>query len=250
MNGFWRIPRIEHGLLLAWLTFAGLAAFGLFVAWQEGLIRLLVASDRSRISLLIMLLFAIGVAHAARRVVYVSSELRLLERVREALAATPGPLTVRGGRVLTAGGAELPAGVVSAYVADVLRSNGERPAREERPGPGLPEVYAGVIKGPHELGWFLTDVVLKLGLLGTIVGFILMLGSVAETTSLDANTMQKVLRQMSVGMGTALYTTLAGLVCSLLLAVQYQLLDRGADALIEQAVHLTEVEVLPHRAGT
>jgi biopolymer transport protein ExbB/TolQ len=102
------------------------------------------------------------------------------------------------------------------------------------------------MKGSHDYGWFFVDAIIKLGLLGTIVGFILMLGSVTDSSSLDINTMQKVLQQMSSGMGTALYTTLAGLVCSLLLAIQYQMLDRGADDLMHSAVHLAEVHVLPN----
>lgn len=98
-------------------------------------------------------------------------------------------------------------------------------------------------KGGHDVGWFLIDVLLKLGLLGTIVGFILMLGSVADTASLDVNTMQKVLKQMSNGMGTALYTTLAGLVGSMSLGLQYLLLDKGADTLIEQILRLTDAKL-------
>ena len=43
----------------------------------------------------------------------------------------------------------------------------------------------------------------------------------------------------------ALYTTFAGLVCSILAGVQYQMLDRGADDLIETAKHLSSVYVLP-----
>ncbi|MDZ7736421.1 MAG: hypothetical protein U5P41_10190 [Gammaproteobacteria bacterium] len=43
----------------------------------------------------------------------------------------------------------------------------------------LIEVYAAK-PNRQEIGWFATDIMLKLGLLGTIVGFIMMLGSVAN----------------------------------------------------------------------
>ena len=81
--------------------------------------------------------------------------------------------------------------------------------------------------------------------IGVGIGFILMLGSVADTASLDVNTMQKVLKQMSTGMGTALFTTLAGLVGSILLGAQYLLLDKAGDELIERTVRVTEVFILP-----
>jgi len=73
-----------------------------------------------------------------------------------------------------------------------------------------------------------------------------MLGSVANITDFDVTTMQKVLKHMSSGMGTALYTTLAGLVCSMLAAAQYHMLDRSVDELIDTTKHLTQVYVLPH----
>ena len=112
----------------------------------------------------------------------------------------------------------------------------------------LLDVYSARIASRHEHGWFIIDVLLKLGLLGTIIGFILMLGSVASTADIDIGTMQKVLKQMSYGMGTALYTTLAGLIGAILLAIQYHLLDRGLDELVEKTAYLTEVHMLPRLA--
>ena len=72
-----------------------------------------------------------------------------------------------------------------------------------------------------------------------------MLGSVSNLRDFDVTTMQKVLSYMSSGMGTALYTTLAGLVCSMLTATQYQMLDRSADDLIDSIRRLIRVYVLP-----
>lgn len=77
-------------------------------------------------------------------------------------------------------------------------------------------------------GWFAADLCLKIGLLGTIVGFIFMLSPIRDLTAFDPSNLQSALRAMSGGMAVALYTTLAGLSCHLLLRVQYQLL---ADAM-------------------
>ncbi len=107
------------------------------------------------------------------------------------------------------------------------------------------EVYEARLKSPHEIGWFSADIMIKLGLLGTIIGFIFMLGSVANITDFDITSMQKILKHMSTGMGTALYTTMAGLVCSMLATVQYHMLDTSIDDLIQTTKHLAQVYILP-----
>ncbi len=77
-------------------------------------------------------------------------------------------------------------------------------------------------------GWFAADSVLKIGLLGTIIGFILMLAPIGELTSFDANSLQSALAAMSAGMAVALYTTLSGLIANIILRFQFQFL---ADAM-------------------
>ena len=91
-------------------------------------------------------------------------------------------------------------------------------------------------------GWLAADSVLKLGLLGTIIGFILMLSPIAGLSGYDAASLQAALTKMSGGMAVALYTTLAGLVANLLLRVQFQLL---ADAM--QALLLDLSETAPNK---
>ncbi|MGH8598031.1 MAG: hypothetical protein ACREXT_15355, partial [Gammaproteobacteria bacterium] len=56
---------------------------------------------------------------------------------------------------------------------------------------------------------------------------------------------QALLGSMTVGMGVALNTTLVGLVTSMLLGLQYLLLDRGADRLLADAVFFAETELTP-----
>lgn len=244
--------RVENHLLLLWLTFTGVFVFCAIVAWQEGLLYRLIVTDQSKISILIGLMYLYGMFHCARRVLYISEQTESAARAEAILhAAPPGGLRIQKGSVCTEAGQPLPQGVLHDYFLDLLKMlQGSASVREEIGAvrTNLPELYAGMLKGPHEIGWFLSDVMIKLGLLGTIIGFILMLGSVADTSSLDANTMQKVLKQMSSGMGTALFTTLAGLLSSVLMAAQFQMLERGSDQLIEKIVYLADVRVLGESA--
>lgn len=81
-------------------------------------------------------------------------------------------------------------------------------------------------------GWFAADSVLKIGLLGTIIGFILMLSPIASLASFDAASLQAALGQMSGGMAVALYTTLTGLVVNIVLRFQFQFLADAMQTLL------------------
>ena len=71
------------------------------------------------------------------------------------------------------------------------------------------------------VGWFISESLMALGMIGTVVGFLLMLGSAFGNIDVNnTESLQMALSQMATGMSTALYTTLTGLVCSLLIKVQ------------------------------
>ena len=88
-------------------------------------------------------------------------------------------------------------------------------------------------RGNQEIGWFISDFVLTIGMIGTVSGFLLMLtGAFAGVDLTDEVAMKNVLEKMSQGMSTALYTTLFGLICGSLLKIQYFNLGRATDLLI------------------
>ena len=70
-------------------------------------------------------------------------------------------------------------------------------------------------------GVIASDIALKLGLLGTIIGFILMLKPIADFNSTSPENLKIALSSMSSGMAVALYTTLTGLIISTLLRIQF-----------------------------
>ena len=88
-------------------------------------------------------------------------------------------------------------------------------------------------RGNQEIGWFISDLVLTIGMIGTVSGFLLMLtGAFAGVDLNDEVAMKNVLEKMSKGMSTALYTTLFGLICGGLLKIQYFSLGRATDILV------------------
>ena len=72
-----------------------------------------------------------------------------------------------------------------------------------------------------EVGWFISESCLALGMVGTVTGFLIMLGTAFENVDVtNAATLQQALSDMAIGMSTALWTTLVGLVSSLIIKVQ------------------------------
>lgn len=104
-----------------------------------------------------------------------------------------------------------------------------------------PEVAAQLLAerchGPHETAWWFASATLKLGLLGTVVGFIVMATQIGAVPSFELDQVQVLLKQMTQGMAIALYTTLVGLVGNLWLGLQLMLLDRLADRLAADLLH-------------
>ena len=71
------------------------------------------------------------------------------------------------------------------------------------------------------VGWFVAESCLALGMIGTVTVFLLMLsGAFANIDLANTSTIQNSLTLMALGMSTALYTTLVGLICSLTLKIQ------------------------------
>ena len=89
----------------------------------------------------------------------------------------------------------------------------------------LTSIWIGVVTKLQdrtvELGWFIAEACLALGMIGTVTGFLLMLnGAFTQIDLSNPTTIQNSLVNMALGMSTALYTTLTGLVCSLALKIQ------------------------------
>ena len=80
------------------------------------------------------------------------------------------------------------------------------------------------------VAWFTSEALLSLGMIGTVAGFILMLGdSFGSIDTANPETLKEALSSMALGMSTALYTTLVGLILSQALKIQLVNLESGAE---------------------
>lgn len=227
-----------------WLIFFGVLVFGLFVAYSNGLFSRLLSTDESHLSGVILVIFVLASLDAGRRARQLGRELcaatRLAGHARE---DTPLFHHDPGGGVQFAASQR---GDSFAHHHLLLLANKTFQHGSLCPQDLLLERLENALGRGHETGWFLADLMIRLGLLGTVIGFIFMLGSVANVSSVDIHALQQLLTSMSAGMRIALYTTLTGLGAGILLGFQYRLLDSGVDRLMAEIIELSEVHVIPH----
>ena len=230
--------------LLRWMIFTGVTAFGFAIAWHYRLFQLMLAQDETRISAFICVLYAAISVHCLAAILGVSREINTAHRVRERVANGVNCYRIEGRRVVTDDGNPLPAGRITDYIGNLV-IKAEKQGRKRRLDQTLLlRGLADKLRSPMQFGAFAGDALLKLGLLGTIVGFILMLLPIASLDNFDPTSMKSSMKVMSGGMSVAMYTTLVGLVGSILVKVQYYILDNASAYLFDVTTDLTEVFVV------
>ncbi|MBR0754090.1 MotA/TolQ/ExbB proton channel family protein [Bradyrhizobium jicamae] len=236
----------ERSALLLWMIFTGLSIFAVILLWRYGLIHLMLVSDRTYISSLIGVLYIVTCAHCFWRTRAIAREGVAARRCRAVLS------TADGGKALDAPAAKLPDGLVRDHIESLAT---KAAAQDYRPVDQtlLLRTLADRLRGSNGFGAFVSDTLMKLGLLGTIIGFIIMLAPIAGLDAADKVAMRSSMGLMSDGMAVAMYTTLAGLVGSILVRIQYYMLDAATQRVFSDAVMLTETYVTPaleRRGGT
>jgi hypothetical protein len=231
--------------LLKWLLVIVLAAFGFLVLWYFGLVQQVIQADRTKVSVVILAIFVVTSIHCLYQTVLVSRELITARRVRDAIVSAGGrALVVKEGQVLTALGQPLDSGIVTTHLFDLVtkaRTLGNNHVDQTV----LLRSLADQLKAREKLGIFVSESLLRLALLGTAVGFILMLIPVSHLDAFDVQSLRQTLAGMTDGMAIALNITVAGIATALLLKLEYYLLDEAIADLFREVTHVTEVYVIP-----
>lgn len=231
----------RRGPLLHWLIFTGTTVFALVLLWHYGLIRQMIVSDRTHISSLIALLYVGASLHCLWRTIIISCEDDAAHRAAELVAADDRHLVFGDGTSAITGA--LPDGLVTSHIRNLaMKARAHGSARLDQTL--LLRGLAGQLRGSNHFGAFASDTLMKLGLLGTIVGFIMMLAPIAGLDADNRGALKSSMTLMSDGMAVAMYTTLAGLVGSILIKIQYYMLEDATGRLFNFAVGVTEVHVV------
>ena len=224
-----------YGYFLLWLILFNVMIFAGFGLYLEGFLDKVLEGDRSRISLLIMAIFAATSVYVGWHIYKASAFLLQAQRIRTQIEREDQ------GEGSALSGSSL----VDEFYAE-MRSSLQGPVGSAIDTPQLIlEIYADKLRASQEMSNFVIDVLIRLGLIGTIIGFIMMLQSFVTGPSPTAENIQALLITMSSGMGTALYTTFAGLVASTLLGLQTQFLARNVEDLLAMFIRIMD-ETKPH----
>jgi hypothetical protein len=227
----------DRAPLLRWLIFTGATVFAAILLWRYGLIRLMIVSDRTYLSSVIALIYVGASLHCLWRTIVISREGDAGRRVAARIESS-------GADVAPDPSAPVPDGLIAAHIRDLaLKARTQGQGRLDQTL--LLRSLADRLRGSNGFGSFASDTIMKLGLLGTIIGFIIMLAPIAGLDASDKSMMKSSMGLMSDGMAVAMYTTLAGLVGSILLKIQYYMLDTATAKVFSRAVTLTETRVVP-----
>ena len=193
-------------LWFEWLALSGLLVFGTWLMGVRGVWALLLTSDPTGLTLVIIVVFAIST-------LWSGSRTRELTRQRRCLtdARTGAPLAT-----------------VPGWVGEYLRALAGAPPDTHTPLDLLLENT----HGPHQTAWWVNGIQLKLGLLGKVIGFSVLALHIGQLQNFDPTQSQDLLKSLTSGLGIALLTTMVGLVGNILLGIQLTRLDRFADTLV------------------
>lgn len=199
-----------------WLLLLSVIVFATYVAWDQGVFILILSLDRSYMASITMALIVLASVHCGWHIAHCARRISLIQQwliqPHSAEALAPHPDTF-----------------FSEFLHDLQR--GHHAGRDSNHD-AVVEIHAERIRGPVDLGWFFVDLAVRLGLLGTIIGFILIFASLSDLNISGGDELKQLLIAMSGGMGTALLTTLTGLVGASLLSFQYLILGRESEHLI------------------
>ena len=190
-------------LLLLRFSMVNLVGFGLLgVAYFQGLVGQILAVDQTYLSVIIFLVFLVGLVQCGLKV---SSISRQLNSVRDF-----DPLG---------------SSVAAEYLAKI---------READTGSRGILANALRLRLSQNIAWirYLAGSLLLLGLIGTVIGFIIALSGVDPEKASDVGVVGPMISTLISGMSTALYTTLVGSVLNVWLMINYQLLIGGTVKLI------------------
>ena len=198
-------------LLLFRFSLLNIIAFALLgAAWFQGFVELVMTADQTRLCVIIFLVFLVGLVYCGLRVWQTSRELNLLHDFDPLVPSK-----------------------AAAYLAQIRgRSDGSRAILSSAMRIKLSQRISGI---RHIAG----SLVL-LGLVGTVVGFIIALSGVDPEKASDIESVSPMVSTLVAGLSTALYTTLVGAILNLWLMANYRLLAGGTAKLITGLIEFGE----------
>ena len=197
-------------LLLRYLLLNVIAFALLGVAWSQGYVHKVVHADQTYLSVVIFIVFVVGLVLCSQR-------LWMTNREIDALKSTDGlrPPAVKHLLSWNSRSEHLPSAAISGSMRLRLSHR---------------------ISVVRHLG----NTLVLLGLIGTVLGFIIALSGVDPDKSADVGSIAPMVSTLIQGMSTALYTTLIGSIFNVWLMANFQMLSSGTVQLISEIEEAVE----------
>jgi flagellar motor component MotA len=197
-------------LMLRFMVLNLVAAALLGAAWLKGWVTAAFANDSTQLVAVITLVFAFGLASCGRKIFLTSSELNQLRD---------------------------PQGRQSPRVARYLANLAARDGQSRALAASALKLKLGARVAPIR---HIANSLVFLGLIGTVVGFIIALSGIDPDSAADVESIGPMVSTLISGMSVALYTTLVGAILNVWLMVNYRLLESGTVTLVTTVVELGE----------
>lgn len=199
----------RHVLMLRFAVINLVAVALLGAAWLKGWVGLVVAGDRTQLVAVIAVVFLAGLFESGRKLFLTSSELNQVSEPTRA----------------------------GTWVADYLAAvRGKDGHGRSIAGSSLKLKLSSRIAPIRHIA----NSLVFLGLIGTVIGFIIALSGVDPNSVADVNAIGPMVSTLIGGMSVALYTTLVGAILNIWLMLNYRLLESGTVKLLTAIVELGE----------
>ena len=217
----------DHTLIYKWILGNSFAGLGLFVAWQQGWLALVVESDASYLSVAMAAVFGVFWFVSSYKAVTLDREVN---RFR-------------------AGASQ---GVAHTYLTMVEDLAGRDDGARKDQMTLANTLQARLLLAIQPVN-FTANLLILLGLIGTVIGFVIAVSGLGDSLVDDDNAqrVRAVLAQIVNGMGVALFTTLVGSILGgIWLQVHYQLLFRASARLALDIIEHAEFALKRAPAAT
>jgi MotA/TolQ/ExbB proton channel family len=206
----------QRYLLLMRFTVFNLVACALLgAAWLKGWVGMVMRGDSTQLVLIIALVFAYGLVSCAHKVLLTSNEINQ--------ARDP---------------ARYPGSRVTRYLESIQGRDGH--SRTICASALKLKLASRIASIRH-----LANSLVFLGLIGTVIGFIIALSGVDAEAAADVSSIGPMVTTLITGMSIALHTTLVGAILNIWLMINYRLLEGGTVTLVTTIVDLGERHAQP-----
>ena len=208
----------RHRLILRFAVI-NLAAFALLAAaWFQGWVQEIIRTDDSGLSIVIFIVFLVGLGACARQIWIVTQQMNDFDAIAHHGAAP----------------------MAESWTAAHLEAvRGQDAGTRDIAARSLTSRIRRSIGFIHQVSGSLV----LLGLIGTVIGFVMALGGVDPRHVADAASIAPMVATLISGMSVALYTTLVGSILNVWLDVAFRMLTGAAGRLSDDIVALGESHV-------